>query len=283
MGSTCATGQDVRGRNGSIGPMIGITKSVLLALVSLFDRSMLWLMVWPVLVSLAFWGTMGFLLWVKTALWIAGQLGRLAEPLAGYLPFDFSGVLLFSAHVMLVLLFVPLVYLTALLILGMFGMEAMVDRVAERHYPDLARRHGGGTAGSVWNSVVAVCGLVLLFMVTLPLLIVPPLWAMVPVAVMGWVNQKILRYDAIADHATPGEMAEVFKANRRGLYGLGLVLALVAYVPIIGFFAPVVFALAFIHFCLAALRELRGAPIEGQVVGGGTAGGTVIEGTVVRD
>jgi len=253
--------------------MIGIGKSLFLALVSLFDRRMLWLMVWPVLVSLALWGVAAFALWLKTAVWIAGQLGRLAEPFVAYLPLDVSGALLFSAHVILILLFVPLVYLTALLILGVFGMEAMVDQVARRYYPDLERRHGGGTAGSLWNSVVALCGLVLLFIVTLPLLLVPPLWAMVPVAIMGWVNQKILRYDAISDHATPGEMAAVFKSGGRRLYTLGLILALVAYIPIVGFFAPMVFALAFIHHGLGSLRDLRGAPIEGQVV----------EGTVVRD
>ena len=246
--------------------MTGVGKSLLLAAVSLFDRRMLWLMLWPVLVSLALWGAAAFALWAKTAVWIAEQLGRVMQPVASWVPWDFTGLLLFSSHVMLTLLFVPLVYLTALLILGVFGMEAMVNHVAARHYPDLVRRHGGGMAGSLWNSVVALCGLVLLFLVTLPLLVVPPLWAMVPVVVMGWVNQKILRYDAIADHATPLEMAMVFKSGGRSLYVLGVVLALVAYVPLFGLFAPMVFALAFIHYSLAALRDLRAAPIEGEVV-----------------
>ena len=170
--------------------MTGIGKSLFLAAVSLFNRRMIWLMVWPVFVSLVLWGVAGFLLWVKTAVWIAGLLARIAEPLTGWIPFDFTGITLFSAHVMLILLFVPLVYLTALIILGVVGMEAMVEHVASRHYPALARRKGGGTVGSVWNSVVALCGLVLLFLVTLPLLLIPPLWAMVPVAVMGWVKMR---------------------------------------------------------------------------------------------
>ena len=193
--------------------MIGVGKSLFLAFISLLDRRMLWLMLWPVLVSLALWGTAGLLLWVKTAVWIAGQLGRLVQPLVAFIPFDFAGITLFSAHVMLILLFVPLVYLTALLILGVFGMQALVDHVAARHYPDLLRRHGGSTVGSVWNSVVALCGLVLLFLVTLPLLLIPPLWAIVPVVVMGWVNQRLLRYDALADHASAEEMRAVFSSS----------------------------------------------------------------------
>jgi CysZ protein len=256
--------------------MVTLGKSVLLAVVSLFNRRMLWLMIWPVLVSLVLWGAAGFALWVKTAAWIATQLARLAEPLTAYIPYDFSGITLFSAHVMLILLFVPLVYLTALLILGVFGMEAMVNHVSERNYPELVRKRGGGTVGSVWNSVVALCGMVLLFLVTLPLMLIPPLWAIVPVAVMAWVNQKLLRYDAIADHATPEEMKRIFSTRRGSLYTLGLVLALVAYVPVVGFFAPVLFALAFIHFGLASLRELRGDSDRGPV-----KGGRIIEGQVV--
>ncbi len=258
--------------------MMGIGKSLFLALVSLFNRRMLWLMVWPVFASLAFWGIAGLVLWGRTAMWIATQLGSVMQPMVDYVPFDFSGVMLFSAHVMLILLFVPLVYLTALLILGILGMDAMVEHIARAHYPALARRQGGTTAGSVWNSVVALCGLALLFLVTLPLLLIPPLWAMVPVGVMGWVNQKILRYDALAAHASAGEMQEIFKARGSTLYLLGLILALVAYVPVVGLFAPMLFALAFIHLCLGSLKELRGAPIEGEVVGG-----RVIEGEVIAD
>lgn len=259
--------------------MISIGKALLLAVVSLFNRRMIWLMIWPVLVSLVLWGIAGLALWVKTAAWIAGQLARLAEPLTAYLPFDFSTITLFSAHVMMILLFVPLVYLTALLILGVVGMEAMVHHVSERNYPGLLRKRGGGTAGSVWNGVVALCGMVLLFLVTLPLMLIPPLWAIVPVAVMAWVNQKLLRYDALAEHATPEEMHKVFSERRGSLYLLGLTLALVAYVPVIGFFAPVLFALAFIHFCLASLRELRGVQEKRSVDPVG--GGRVIEGQVV--
>ena len=53
-------------------------------------------------------------------------------------------------------MFVPLVWLTALLILSAFGMPAMVEHVASRRFPQLARRQGGGIAGSVWNGVVAL-------------------------------------------------------------------------------------------------------------------------------
>jgi len=114
--------------------------------------------------------------------------------------------------------------------------------------------------------VAALAGMIALGLVTLPLWVVPPLWPAIPVAILGWVNQKVLRYDALAEHATADEMRTTFAANRRPLYVLGFVLALVAYVPIVGFFAPVLFGLAFIHFLLADLDAHRQAPIEGEAV-----------------
>jgi len=71
------------------------------------------------------------------------------------------------------------------------------------------------------------------------------------VAILGWGNQRLLRYDALAEHADRTEMARIFRERRGGLYLLGLQLALLAYVPVLGFFAPVVFGLAFIYSCSA--------------------------------
>jgi hypothetical protein len=56
----------------------------------------------------------------------------------------------------------------------------------------------------------------------------------------------------------------LFAARWGGLYVMGLILALLAYIPILGFFAPVLLGLSFIHYLLAGLEDQRNAPIEGQ-------------------
>jgi len=57
-------------------------------------------------------------------------------------------------------------------------------------------------------------------------------------------------------------MRQVFSGRRGRLYLLGLVLALMAYIPFVGFFAPVLFGLSFIHYLLAALKGHRESPVE---------------------
>ena len=226
-------------------------------LVNLFHPRMLWLMAWPMLVALAIWGTAALFLWTRLALWLAGVLKPWVEPALGYVRLDFGDATLIAANVILFLLFVPLVYLTALFILGVFGMQKMVDYVAERSFPQLERRRGGGAAGSVGNGLIALLGLIGLFIVSIPLWILPPLWPLIPLAILSWVNQRLLRYDALAEHADRQEMARLFRERRGGLYALGIMLALLAYVPFVNLIGPVVFGLAFIRYLLGALEAIR--------------------------
>lgn len=243
--------------------MTGIGASLLFALGNLLHPRMLWLMVWPVLVALALWGTVALVFWAQLVLWLAGFVQRWVETATFFVSWDASGAATLAAKVLILVMLVPIIQLTALLIIGVFGMPAMVQHVAERRFAPLERRQGGSFAGSVWNGVVALAGMVLLGILSVPFWIFPPLWPLIPVAVLGWVNQRVLRYDALAEHADAAEMRGIFAAQRGALYVLGVVLALVSYVPVVGFFAPVVVGLAFIHYLLAQLKRLRGQPGEG--------------------
>jgi len=246
--------------------MNGVARSLLFALGNLLHPRMLWLMLWPVLIALALWGTIAILFWAQLAAWLAGLINQWLTTGMFAIQLDVKDAALVGAKALIVIMLVPLIQLTALLILSSFGMPAMVWHVAERSYPALERRRGGSLAGSLWNSAVALCGMAALFLASIPFWLFPPLWPMIPVVVLGWVNQRVLRYDALAEHADAAEMRQVISGRRGSLYVLGLVLALMAYIPLVGFFAPVLFGLSFIHYLLAALKVHREGPIEGSVL-----------------
>ncbi len=231
--------------------------SLAYGLANLLHPRMLWLMLWPMLIAVAIWGTVAFALWARTVLWLAALFQQWLESAATFTHLDFGTATLFLAHLLLLILFVPVVYLTALFILSLYGMEQMVEYVAGRSFPNLERRGKGGMAGSGWNAIGALIGMAALGLVSLPLWLIPPLWPLIPVAIFAWANQRLLRHDALAEHATPEEMALLFRRHRGALYGLGLLFALVAYIPVVGLFAPVVFGLAFTHYLLGALNDRR--------------------------
>ena len=244
--------------------MNSIARSLGYALGNVLHPRMLWLMVWPLVLALGFWGTLAIVFWAQIALAIAEWL----QAGLAYAPFisqwDLTDATLLVAKLLVLLMLVPLVQLTAVMILSIFGLPAMVEHVAARSFPALERRRGGSLAGSVWNGIVALAGMLGLAIASIPLWIFPPLWPLLPLAILGWVNQRVLRYDALAEHASAEEMRRVFGARIGALYVMGVALALAAYIPVIGFFAPVLVGLAFVHYLLGALEEARAAPIEAR-------------------
>ncbi len=236
---------------------MSVARSLLYGAANVLHPRMLWLMLWPMLVALGFWGLLALFLWTSLAFRLAQWLQQGLDYALAWSHIDFGAAALVAANVLLFLGFVPLVYLTALFILSIFGMQHMVEYVASRSNPVPERRRGGSMAGSVWNGFVALIGLLFFGALSIPLWFFPPLWPLIPLVILAWVNQRLLRYDAVAEHADAAEMKALFRRNRGALYLLGFLLALVAYVPILGFFAPVVFGLAFIHYLLGALSAYR--------------------------
>jgi CysZ protein len=243
--------------------MNAILNALARALVSLMHPRMLWLMVWPVLVALVIWVTLAALYWSEAARWIDLQLHQ--WPVYGWAisMWPLTLVAAWFGWLLLLLLFVPVVLITAVLIISVVSMPAMAAHVGERDYPGLARRKGGTLAGSVWNAVAALALFALLFAASLPLWLVPLLWPVLPVLLFGYFNQRVFRYDALAEHATAAEISAGIRRGRGELFLLGVALALIGHIPLVGFLTPVYGGLAFIHYGLARLGELRNEPIEG--------------------
>src|SRR3954468_9116583 len=139
------------------------------AFVSLLHPRMLWLMVWPVLAALLLWIVVALLFWGQAAQWIDVELRSfgVVQWMLTVAPLAF--VVAHLAWVVLIVAFIPLVLVTAVVLIGIFAMPAMVDHVAATSYPALARLRGGSFAGSLWNSLVALVVFVVLGLITLPL------------------------------------------------------------------------------------------------------------------
>jgi CysZ protein len=237
------------------------------AFISLLHPRMLWLMVWPVLAALAVWIVMAALFWGQAAQWIDLELRSfgLVQWMLTIAPLAF--IVANLTWVVLVVAFIPLVLVTAVVLIGLFAMPAMVDQVAKSSYPGLARLRGGSTAGSVWNSIVALVVFLVLGVITLPLWVIPLFWPVLPVLLFAYLNQRVFRYDALAEHASALEMSQIFRRRRGDLFLLGVIVAVLGHIPVFGFFVPVFGALLFVHYCLQQLQELRAEPLEGRVEG----------------
>ena len=183
------------------------------------------------------------------------------------------------APVLVVLLITPLIVLASLLTVAFLMTPSLVTLVAERRFSGLERKQGG----SVWHSVVSSLGATSLALVALllsmPLWLVPPLVLIVPPLIWGWLTYRVMAFDALAEHASKEECKEIFKRHRMTLLLMGVVCGYLGAAPAIVWASGVLFiatffilvplaiwiytlvfafsSLWFIHFCLAALQQLR--------------------------
>jgi hypothetical protein len=116
-------------------------------------------------------------------------------------------------------------------------------------------------------------------MLTLPVWWMPPLVAVLPPLLWGWLTMRLMSYDVLAKHASAQERDQLLEKYRWPLLCIGIAsgmlgavptffwatsaLALVLF-PIVSFVALWIYSLIFVfaalwfsHFLLDALKELR--------------------------
>ena len=232
---------------------------------NLFEPRIIAIMFVPMLGSLVAWTLLAWLFW--DGLYFAEASATEVRPLelamgsttvAGWLQgWSATWVIDYTAMLVVVIAILPAMFVTALVITEIIAMPVIVRFVAERHQPDLARAAGGTIIGGVFNAATGIGIFVLLWIFTLPLWLTGVGAVLAPVLTSAWLNQRLFRYDALAEHASREEFARLVRAARGDLFLLGILLSLLLYVPLVNLLVPVLGGLAFTHFCLARLAALR--------------------------
>ena len=236
--------------------MTGVTRALGKGLRGVLHPRMLALAVWPMLVALAVWIALAWLFWDTWSQWLATAIT--SSGAARWLqPGTLATLAHYSALLLLILAIAPMTLVTALAIAALFAMPVIVDFVAAHDYPALEKRRGGSIAGSLFNALAAILIFTVLWIVTLPLWLTGFLAPVLPLLLSAYLNQRLFSYDALSDHASAEELRTIVRTDRGQLYLLGLALALLYFVPLLNLLVPVVSGLAFTHFGLARLAQLR--------------------------
>lgn len=173
----------------------------------------------------------------------------------------------------------PLIVVMALLLVALLMTPAMVELVAQRRFPTLERRRGGGfwssVAWSLWSTVLAL----ILLILSLPLWLIPPLIMVLPPLIWGWLTYRVFAFDALAAHASAEERHELIQTHRWRLLAMGILSGYLGaapsllwasgamfiamaplLVPLAVWIYALIFAFAslwFTHYLLEALDRMR--------------------------
>lgn len=188
------------------------------------------------------------------------------------------------APVITLALALPLVMGLSIVLVAALMTPALTRLVAERRFAGLERRQGGQFWLGVWGSLGATVLALALLLLSMPFWLLPPVALVVPPLIWGWLTYRVFAYDVLADHASAEERGLLMRQHRWVLWGMGVVCGFLGAAPALVFafgmlsivLAPLllpfaiwlymlVFAFAalwFAHFGLAALQQLRAAPVE---------------------
>lgn len=228
------------------------------SLRSLLRADIFWHLIWPGLAAAVLWTVAAVLSWAAIIDGIMGWLGGLTW-IGSWLEGSevAAGVMLILVKIAVFLAFIPLIYVTAAVLVAVVALPLMLERVARRDYADLEQRLGGSTVGSAWNALVATAWFLGGLILSLPFWLIPGVGLIVSVLLTGWLNQRAFGYDALMLHADREEFARLRDERRMPMLVLGGSTAMLAYIPFVNLVAPAFAGLAFVHFMLESLRRER--------------------------
>lgn len=237
--------------------MLTVLNAIAKALRDLTHPRMLAIVLVPMLGAIVLWVALSWYFWgawtaALSSLFSDTAFARwIAERGLKWMVEGASAVFVFA-------LVVAATLITAMMITELVAMPVIVSLV-ERQYVHLEKEKSGSIAGSIGNAAFAIGTFGVLWLVTLPLWLTGIGAFLVPPLLSAYLNQRLFRYDALAEHASREEYATIVARAKGRLFGLGLALSIVYYIPIVNLIAPVLSGLAFTHLCFAELGRVRGA------------------------
>ena len=156
-----------------------------------------------------------------------------------------------------VVILLPVSGILGLAVAAVCVMPMVISHLSGTTYAGLRREGRNSFVLSLWNAVWVSLLFALGWLVTLPLWLAPPLGLFVSVFWWTFAFSRMMRVDAIVEHASPAERKLLLARHRSAFWVIGLICALINLIPPAWVFLPVFSGLVYTHFGLSALSRLR--------------------------
>ena len=151
----------------------------------------------------------------------------------------------------------PMSGILGLIIAAVFVMPIVLGHLDHSHYAGLRRNGKNATVLSAWNALWVGGLFIAGWLLTMPLWLFPPFAVLLPIFWWAFAITRLLRVDAVVEHASVEERRYLWKRHNRQWWLIGFCLALINLVPPAWLIMPVFSSLVYAHFGLEALRQHR--------------------------
>ena len=203
-----------------------VFKSFGLALVGTMHPKMLWLSLRPFLIVSVLWGCIIWLTWTPAleilSIFLTTSIFT-SWIQDGLIWAGFENARAWIAPLFFVMLLIPLISISLLVFIALTTVPSIVKMLTRQHtYKDIEKKEGGGLLGSfiytIWSALICLA----LVMLTLPVWWVPPLVAVLPPLLWGWLTMRLMSYDVLAQHASSQERDTLLHEHRWPLLAVDL-------------------------------------------------------------
>ena len=209
--------------------MRGILDAWARALRSQFTGRMLLLSVLPFILSVILWGVLlylGFQPLLDAVQSLFAQHGGYAASSGMLALFGMSMLKTVAVPLLAMLLLLPLMIMSSLIFMGVAAMPAIGRHVAgrlEAQFGKLEKKEGGSLLGSLATGLGAVLIFLVLWLLSLPLYLFPPVALVAQVVLWGWMTARVMSYDALASFASAEERRLLLRRHRGPLLAIGMI------------------------------------------------------------
>jgi hypothetical protein len=238
----------------------GVGQAFKRALVSQCHPSMLFAILLPFLIMLAGAVALLWFFWTPLTDWLRLEVSQwdfVNNMDAWLVSIGLFSLKLYLIPVVAAAVLLPVSGVLGLAVAAVFVMPLVLRHVGERDYADVRRLGKFSTAVGLWNALWVVVVFGLGWLLTLPLWLVPPMAVLLSIFWWAFAFSRMMRIDAIVEHASPTERRLLIRRHNLGFWMIGLVCSLINLLPPAWVFLPVFSALVFAHYGLAALQAQR--------------------------
>lgn len=254
-----------------------------LALIGLLHPRIIWLTFRPFILISLLWGLIFFFIWERSIALMSELITNsfitswLADLMTAAGWEELRAVV---APLLFVGLMIPLITISLLIFVAFTSVPAVVRHLSkQKNYSTLYEAKGGGLLGSIGYAFISILMCLLLLLMTLPFWWIPPMVAIIPPLLWGWLTMRLMTYDVLAQHASEEERISLITKHKWSLLAMGVISGLMGAVPtffwatsafalvffpVVSFFALWIYSMVFIfsalwfaHFLLEALRLER--------------------------
>ncbi|MFN7824425.1 MAG: EI24 domain-containing protein [Pseudobdellovibrionaceae bacterium] len=241
--------------------MRNLFQSVAYAFLYLFHPRVIWMVLIPPVISLLLVGGIGWSLWgplsefIQSNVHLAGFVSKVTEGWISWSPEDMEWLSIGLMVALGLMVGIPLILMISLTLTSVLAQPVILKLLAQE-YPQLEKR-GVSLSASLKNALKWTVIYVFLWVLTLPLWIVPGMAFFVPILLNTFLHYKVFTYDSLSEHASKEEIQSLMDTRKEIFLGLGLVCSLLLMIPFFFIVAPLFASLSFVRLSFMELTEHR--------------------------